>query len=312
MSEKCGCGNNCITNFENLDEKTGKLYECKNCTDVQIKKFSPLKDQIDFDKLDENYKKCSCGKRPLDIVMSHILKIMIGEGIADENATLRKNSPVPLSGFYYSNFNPQFIGENSLILLHPDFTKETALKLTCEVPEIKGVLKGNPRDTAGQLNKNTLINHYELLAGCDMQSNVMRTLINEKIITNKKQSKHHIEVATTTEQKLVKLHNYLENKNIKKGTAIDAMCGCGVLGIYLSKYGFEKVIFNDIYPEAVKNLKENLKINGICKNYEIHNEAFENLAIENADLCVIDAFPQDDASEIIRKAERIADNVIVI
>ena len=168
-------------------------------------------------------RKCSCGKRPLDIVMSHILKIMIEEEIVPENATLRRNSPVPLSEFYYSSLNPQFINESALILLHPEFTDKVASRLIEEVPEVKGVLKGSPQETLGQLNRNSPINHFELLAGCDMQTNVMRTLINDKIIINKNQSKHHIEVATTTEGKLIKLHNYLRNNEIKKGTAIDAM-----------------------------------------------------------------------------------------
>ena len=34
------------------------------------------------------------------------------------------------------------------------------------------------------------------------------------------------------------------------------MCGLGALGIYLLKYGFEKVIFNDINPEMIEALKE--------------------------------------------------------
>ena len=312
MIRKCSCEKNCYTTFENLDEKIENLYECENCKDIQIKKFSPLKDMIDFNELTRDYKRCVCGKRPLDIVMSHILKIMIEEGIVGAEATLRKNSPIPLSDFYYSNFNPQFINENSLILLHPDFTKEIAAKLINEVPEVKGVLKGSPQETVGQLNKNSGINHFELLEGCDIQTNVIRTLINEKIIINKQQSKHHIEVATTTESKLIKLHNYIENNKIKKALAVDAMCGSGAIGTYLLKYGFEKVIFNDIYSEAIENLKETLKVNGIKKDYEIHNEAFEDLEIAPVDLCVIDAFPNDDTTEIIKKAEKIADNILII
>lgn len=312
MSEKCSCGKDCITDFKNLDEKIEKLYECENCKDIQIKKFSPLKELIDFNELDGNYKRCSCGKRPLDIVMSHILKIMIEEEIVPEKATLRRNSPVPLSDFYYSSFNPQFINENALILLHPDFTPKVAARLMDEVPEVKGILKGSPQETVGQFNKDSEIKHFELLAGCDMQTNVMRTLINEKIIINKKQSQHHIEVATTTETKLIKLHNYLKNNNIKKDVAIDAMCGSGALGIYLLKFGFEKVIFNDIYPQAIENLCENLEVNGISEGYEIHNKAFEDLEVEHADICIVDPFPKDDAKEIIEKAKKIADFVIII
>ena len=256
--------------------------------------------------------KCECGKRPLDIVMSHILKIMIEEGIVGENATLRRNSPVPLSSFYYSSLNPQFIGEETLILLHPDFTKNVASRLIDEVPEVKCVLKGSPQSTAGQLDRSSEINHFEILEGDDTQINVMRTLLGEKIVIVKNQSRHHIEVAMTTEQKLLQLHNYLNNKGIEKGVAIDAMCGLGALGIYLLKCGFEKVIFNDINPEMIEALKYNLEINDISDGYEIHNQAFEDLEFGDVDLCVIDAFPGVDIDEIVKKAEEMADDVVII
>ena len=161
----------------------------------------------------------------------------------------------------------------------------------------------------GQLDKDSEINHFEILAGDDTQTNVMRTLLKEKIVIVKSQSKHHIEVATTTEEKMVRLHNYLDNNGIKKGVAIDAMCGLGALGIYLLKYGFEKVIFNDINPEMIDALKNNLEINDISEGYEIYNEAFEDL---DADLCIIDAYPGADISKIQEKAEEIADNVVII
>ena len=295
-----------------IDEKIKSLEECEKCRDVQIKKFSPLKDLIDFEILDGEYMRCECGKRPLDIVMSHILKIMIEEGIVPEKATLRRNSPVPLSGFYYSSLNPQFIGKKTLILLHPDFTKAVASRLIGEVPEVKCVLKGSPQSTVGQLDKDSQISHFEILEGDDTQINVMRTLIQEKIVLVKRQSRHHIEVAVTTEDKLVRLHNYLNNNDIKRETAIDGMCGLGALGIYLLKCGFEKVIFNDINPEMIEALKNNLEINGISDGYEIFNEAFEDLELGDADLCVIDAFPGVDIEEIVKKAEKMAENVIVI
>ena len=295
-----------------LDEKINSLSECENCQDVQIKKFSPLKDLIDFSELDGGYMKCECGKRPLDIVMSHILKIMIEYGIVPEKATLRRNSPVPLSEFYYSSFNPQFIGEDALILLHPDFTAEVASRLIDEVPEVKCVLKGSPRVPTGQFDKDSQINHFEILEGDDTQINLMRTLLEDKIVIVKNQSRHHIEVAMTTEEKLVRLHNYLKNNNVNKGVAVDAMCGLGALGIYLLKFGFEKVIFNDINPEMIEALKYNLEINDIDDGFEICNEAFEDLDVGKVDLCVIDAYPGADISEITEKAEEIADNVVII
>lgn len=296
----------------NIDEKINSLKECENCKDIQIKKFSPLKDLINFDDYDGEYMRCSCGKRPLDIVMSHILKIMIECEIVPEKATLRRNSPVPLSDFYFSSLNPQFIQENTLILLHPDFTKEVALKLADEVPEVKCVLKGSPQIVVGKLDKDSQINHFEILVGDDTQINVMRTLLGEKIILVKNQSKHHIEVAMTTEDKLVRLHNYIYNNDVEKGTAIDAMCGLGALGIYLLKLGFEKVIFNDANPEMIEALKNNLDINGIKEGFEIHNESFEDLDVDSVNLCVIDAFPGVDISEITEKAEKMAYNVVII
>lgn len=256
--------------------------------------------------------KCVCGKRPLDIVMSHILKIMIEEGIVPERATLRRNSPVPLSGLYYSSLNPQFIGEEALILLHPDFTGGVASRLIGEVPEVKCVLKGSPQETVGLLERGCEINHFEILEGDDTQINVMRTLLGEKIVLVKNQSRHHIEVAMTTEDKLVRLHNYINNNDVKKGVAVDAMCGLGALGIYLLKCGFEKVIFNDINPEMTEALKYNLEINGISEGYEIFNEAFEDLEVGDVDLCVIDAFPGVDIEGIVKKAEELADYVVVI
>lgn len=295
-----------------IDEKIKSLNECENCVDVQIKKFSPLRDLINFDDYDGEYMRCQCGRRPLDVVMSHILKIMIECEIVPEKATLRRNSPVPLSDFYYSSLNPQFIQKDTLILLHEDFTPEVASKLINEVPEVKCVLKGSPRNVAGQLNKDSPITHFEILEGDDTQVNVMRTLLDEKIILVKNQSKHHIEVAMTTEEKLLRLHNYLKNNGIKKGVAVDGMCGLGALGIYLLKYGFEKVIFNDINPEMIYALNDNLEINGIDEGFEIRNHPFENLDVEHVDLCVIDAFPGVDIEEITKKAEEIADNVVII
>ena len=42
---------------------------------------------------------------------------------------------------------------------------------------------------------------FEILEGDDTQINVMRTLLGDKIVLAKSQSRHHIEVAMTTEEK---------------------------------------------------------------------------------------------------------------
>ena len=75
---------------------------------------------------------------------------------------------------------------------------------------------------------------------------------------------------------------------------------------------FEKVIFNDVNPEMIEVLEKNLEINGVSDGFEIHNVAFEDLEVGDVDLCVIDAFPGMDIEEITKKAEKIADNVVII
>ena len=154
---------------KDLDEKINALHECGECRDIQIKKFSPICDYDDFESLDDDFKRCSCGKRPIDVVMAHILKIMVEEDIVPETATLRRNSPVPLSNFYYSSLNPQFLNKNSLILLHPDFNDEVTSRLMGEVSEVVCVLKGSPQNTVGMLDKGSQINHFEILDGDDTQ-----------------------------------------------------------------------------------------------------------------------------------------------
>ena len=90
------------------------------------------------------------------------------------------------------------------------------------------------------------------------------------------------------------------------------MCGLGALGMDIIKYDFEKVIFNDINPEMIEALKNNLELNDISDGFEIHNGPFEDLDVGHVDLCIIDAFPGEDIEEITKKAEEIADNVVII
>ncbi|MDL2246321.1 SAM-dependent methyltransferase [Methanobrevibacter sp. OttesenSCG-928-K11] len=328
-----------IVDKKNLKDKISNLNICNNCEDISIKKFSPIKNELDLNKLNASYKRCECGKRPLDIIMSHVLKIMIEEKIAPDDATLRRNTPTLLPALYYSQNNSQFMGEDSILLIHPDFNEKIASRIIKEVPETRGVLKGNVQETVGILQKDSDITQYELLAGSDIRSDIINTLIKKndklnKIIINKNQSKINIEVASTTETKLLKLYNYLENNkefknNHSKLKVIDGTCGAGATGIFLLMYGFNEIILNDIYSEAIATTLNNLKTNGfdfkkcenkeeiaIGENFKVYNMAFEDLSVklksDEYDLCILDCFTGVDCSYLEKEAEKIAKNVLLI
>ncbi|MCC7553053.1 MAG: SAM-dependent methyltransferase [Methanobacteriaceae archaeon] len=339
MNSNLSCCREKIVSYDNLDKKISRLKPCEKCEDISIKKFTPLKDEIDFNLLHNDYKRCECGKRPLDIVMAHILRIMIEENIAPTDATLRKDTPTFLPTVFYSPNNSQFMSYDSIILIHSDFDEKIAKRLFKEIGEVRGVLKGDPEETVGILDKNHDAKVYTLLYGCDIRSDILNTFIKhdnslEKIIINKKQSKNNIEVGSTTEAKLFKLYKYLKNnKNLKDNAfnlkVIDATCGVGAIGIFLLKYGFSEVIFNDIYCGAIKTCLENLKTNGfkfektqdvekiaIGDNFKVYNSSFEDLSDkfeeDYFDLCVIDCFTNVDSSELEKKANKIAKNVLLI
>ena len=104
----------------------------------------------------------------------------------------------------------------------------------------------------------------------------------------------------------------LENNDVGKVIAIDGMCGSGAIGIFLMHYGFEKVIFNDINPKLVEITLDNIITNNIDGNYEILNCAFEDLDITGLDLCIIDMYPGANIEKIKEKANKIANDVLII
>jgi 23S rRNA G2069 N7-methylase RlmK/C1962 C5-methylase RlmI len=97
---------------------------------------------------------------------------------------------------------------------------------------------------------------------------------------------------------------------------LDAMCGPGTLGIYALKKNAKKVVFNDIYDEALDSLKINLKVNSINgEDYEIFNENLLNLPkkIEyKFDIGIIDAFPNIDTSNYQNILKKICKEVVII
>ncbi|KZX10070.1 SAM-dependent methyltransferase [Methanobrevibacter filiformis] len=341
MELKCSCNNDCIISLKNIEENLKRNKPCDSCIHIILKRFKPLSDQLCLNTLNNDFGRCICGNRPVDIVLAHTLKIMIDNEIAIKSHTL-KNGAIPLFSLLQSD-KYTHIGKNSLVILHPNLDKKTAEKIINEVSEVKGVLKGDPNDLIGILEEGSNLNNYELLAGCDFRADILSTPTG-KIAINKQQHQLHLEFSASMENKVLKLNNYFKgehfnNEELSKMKLLDATCGCGSLGLFSLKYGFSHVTFNDINPIACEMTAMNLQSNGFQTtlidskedefntiaygdNFEIYNLSLEKLtekliAIESNtkkefDYCIIDSFPQVDDEYFKKIAEKIAEKIIVI
>ncbi|WP_294967943.1 50S ribosomal protein L11 methyltransferase [uncultured Methanosphaera sp.] len=310
---KCNCEKNCIQTKKEVLDNINQLYKpCSNCTKSKIKKSIPLRRQIKLDKIDSNYNKCpTCGKRHIDTVMAHILKIMINNNIVSASSSIRKvGSPlitpaIPLQ-------NSPYLSENTLVILIPKIDENIAQLIHEEVPEVKAVMKGDINNTVGQLNETSNIHQYELLAGCDIRCDIQPTQYGNVYIY-KQQSKIHIEYPKIESPKIIDVDRVLDE--YENPTVIDATCGPGTLGIYALIKNAKNVLFNDIYKPAIIATKTNLEINEISEDkYEITNKDIFELVdnLEQYDIGFIDAFPGVDTEEYKKILEKVCDKVIII
>ncbi|MBZ9570792.1 50S ribosomal protein L11 methyltransferase [Methanobrevibacter sp. TMH8] len=261
-----------LMNLENISKTLKNKNECINCKKesyIEIKKFKPLDEQLDLEKLDDDFGRCSCGKRHIDISMAQILKIMKEEDIEFRRFNLR-NGPIPLLTTMYSNKNEPFIEKNSLIILYPTLTKKIANRIIDEVSEVKGVIKGDPKDTVGIIDTDYEAISYELLTGSDIRCDIVKSPAGE-IVINKIQHLSYLEFPPSMENKIARLWEYLEAKHLSKEetmnlNVLDGTCGNGTLGIFLLKLGVKKVVFNDIWTPATIITSINLELNGFKQN----------------------------------------------
>ncbi|HII08138.1 MAG TPA: methyltransferase [Methanosphaera sp.] len=291
-----------------------ELYHpCPDCSTKKLKKAIPLKRQIKLSKINKNYLKCeTCGKRHMDIVMAHVLKVMIDENQISPSASIRHVGVPLITPAIFLDKLP-YLSEKSLVIITTFCDNETAIKIIEEVPEIKAIIKGDTKITIGKLNENESVTNYELLGGCDIRCDIQYTDLGP-ILIYKNQSKVHIEYPKEKSPKIQQLSEVLDKYD--NPTVLDAMCGPGTLGIYALMKNAKKVVFNDIYDEAVESLKINLEINQINENaYEILNENLLNLQDvldEKFDIGIIDTFPDNDTSVYMEYLKELCDDIIII
>jgi hypothetical protein len=325
MEIRCRCGDTCIKPVSDVLKDIESFYQvCSDCKTEKIRKFSPLAEQINLDEIDSHSGSCKCGKRHLDVVISHVLKIMIAEGIKDKKANLR-NACVPLVTPGYPINSIPYLPENSLVILSNEVDKECAEKIVKEVREVKGVLKGNARETVGIKDSGLNPHVYELLAGCDLRCDIIHTSYGTLGIY-KYQHEIHIEFPQIKSPKIEILEEAL--KDYTKPSVLDCTCGPGTLGIVCLKAGAQKVVFNDIWKPAIETTIINLEANGFPvklsgggeliasgDKFEVYSMDIRELANyldENFDICIVDAFPGVDTTEFVKVAGNLGEKVVVI
>jgi hypothetical protein len=326
MEIKCRCGDTCIRPISEALKEIELFYKpCNDCKKEKIRKFSPLSEQINLDEINSHFGSCKCGKRHLDTVMAHVLKVMIDQGIKDKKANLR-NACVPLvTPGYPTNYVPH-LPENSLVILSNDIDKRCAEAIMKEVREVKGILKGDIRKTVGIKDSDSNPHVYELLAGCDLRCDIIQTPYGALGIY-KYQREIHIEFPKVESPKIEILKKALTEDD--RPTVLDCTCGPGTLGLACLKAGAKKVVFNDIWNPAIETTLINLEANGFpvklsgskeeliasgdkFEVYSMDIRELTNCLDEKFDICIIDAFPGVETKEFVEAAGKLGENVVVI
>lgn len=326
MEIRCKCGSGCLKPAPQVLKNFEILYHpCPHCKEWKLKKFTPLIQQMDLDKFNGDFGRCACGKRHLDLVIAQILKIMIEEGLKDEKSTLR-NACVPLITPAYPTNSVPYLPKNSLVILAPELNKKTAERILKEVPEVKGVLKGDLRDTVGIKDSESNPNIYELLAGCDMRCDLVYTPYGT-ICIFKNQGQIHIEFPKPLSPKIKKLKEVLDKFDAP--SVLDCTCGPGTLGIAALKSGAKKVVLNDLWYPAALTTALNLEINGFpvkisstpegliaaggrVEVYCLDVKDLKNVLSEKFDICIVDTFPDVDSTDFVASIRDICSEVLVI
>jgi hypothetical protein len=327
MDIKCRCNQECIKKPLVVLEKIEYIYSpCDNCPEWNFKKFKPFLEQIGpHEKIGGDWERCVCGRRHLDLVVAHILSIMQEEGLKDEKASLR-DVCIPLITPAYPLQNVPYLPRDTLIILSPDVNQQCASRIINEVPEVKGVLKGDIKDTVGITDRELPSNKYELLAGCDMRCDLVQTP-DSPLCIYKHQGEIHIEFPKPVSPKISALIRVMAK--YKNPKILDCTCGPGTLGITALKNGASRVVFNDLWYPAAYTTALNLEVNGFPvelsnseeglvasgKSWDVYCldvKDLESILEEKFDICIVDTFPGVDTSIFTEAVKNLCNEIVII
>ncbi len=326
MERRCRWGKFCLHHIEEVLKQYKKIFKpCERCENPKLKKFKPLSLQLDLDMVNKRLGRCICGRRHLDLVMSHILKIMVEEELLDHQATLR-DVGAPLLSIAYPKTTSPFLLPNSIILLSSMVNFRCAQRICHEVPEVKGVLKGDSNIIVGLKDAKSPPHQYELLAGCDLRCDIHPTPYGE-ICIYKFQGEIHIELPKPYNSKIMGLKDALERHSHPK--VLDATCGPGTLGITALKAGASQVTFNDWWYPAALITAFNLNANGFtvetfprksgliasAPNIKVLcmdiNQIKKNID-QRFEIGIIDNFPGVNSTDLARNLQEICGEILIL
>lgn len=339
------CGSpDCIRPAEEVLSRASDIYTpCDSCEPlISLDKSRPFSEM--GLKINEGYKKCPvCGRRHLDIVMANVLDILVRNGVRRKNSTL-KDTGTPLIKYGVMLVEPPRLGKGELVLIIDNVDKDTSARILREVPEIRGILNrtGNPLTSIGLLDTDRSPHLYELQAGCDMRADIVSSLLGD-LVLYRNQGEIHIEFHRNDSIKIKQIEKLYLGGLLEQKVVVDGLACVGTLGILAALGGARKVVLNDAWLPAIRNLLINLEVNKTAlgievqrlvdtgalpmiaddpvlvarANGEVEIEVYHgdlrklDKAVPYCDICIIDTFPVVKAEAFTKKWKGLARDRVV-
>ena len=246
------CGGDCVHEAHELIETLPEVFTpCHSCRGRVLDKRKPLPG-LTYEN------PCACGKRFIDEVFAHLYVILVEDEVFDGTEPLATvGIPLIHPGFYMKR--PPYLPIRSLVLVSPVVREKTAMRITREVPEVRGVVRSD-NFVPGMADPLLLSppRTYTLLAGCDVRANVFNTGYGHVVIYLQ-QSLIHIEFPRENNPKIDTVERKL-NESLPR-ILVDAACGAGTLGLAAAGTGVPHVIMNDAWYAAAFWAAFNLQVN---------------------------------------------------
>jgi hypothetical protein len=228
-----------------------RFAPCPSCTVHILDKRAPLPAL-------EYQEPCSCGKRFIDDVFSHLYVIMVEEGdLARDAPLIAVGSPLIHPGSVMDR--PPFLPEKSLLLLSAVASPQAARRIMAEVPEVRGVVRSGGFVPGIYRHDLTCpAKTYDCLAGCDVRADVF-PIGKVKLVIYRPQSRIHIEFPRAGYAKLQSVLAHVGDPPAP--FFVDACSGPGTLGLAAALRGVGHVILNDAWYWSAYWAAVNIEVN---------------------------------------------------